>query len=49
MFQGLVPAVLLVVLLQYMSLSTGAWWFLGAMLIFALARLKKLSDIERLE
>ncbi|MBD2761946.1 hypothetical protein IEE92_05175 [Kocuria sp. cx-116] len=47
MFQGLVPAVLLAVLLQYMSLSTAAWWFIGVLLILALSRLRQLSDIEQ--
>ncbi|MFC3481124.1 hypothetical protein ACFOLD_10915 [Kocuria carniphila] len=48
MFQGLLPAVLLAVLLQYMSLSMAAWWFIAVMLLLALFRLKQLSDIERL-
>lgn len=48
MFQGLLPAVLLAVLLQYAALSTAAWWFIGVMLLLALFRIKQLSDIERL-
>lgn len=48
MFQWLIPAVLLAVLLQYMSLTTAAWWFVGVLLLLTLFRLKQLSDIERL-